>query len=405
MTGFFTTLDDLIARRPARMVVLYSGGVDGSYLLQQLRDIGTRVFAVNVQIGDAEPPERARRQAAAYGATFLDIDATDEFFDEFVPAAIHADAMFQDLFPVSSTLTRPLMARVAVRVAREHDCEVVGHTATYMQNSALRLTASVVALAPELIVAAPFLGSDVARTQKLAALRADGFEFAEGIHSIDANPWARVIECGSLEDPENMLDESVFRWTSDTANAPEDGVELDIGFSEGLPVTIDNQAIRLGEIVATLNRLGGRHAVGRSSGLEDTAFTVKNHEVREAPAATVIIKAHQVLANAVLTRHEHSVRASIAREWTAGAVAGDWFGMLGESLARCLVDLDRPLTGVVRLRLCKGSITVLRVASAYGLYYSKLGQSFHNQMQAYAYEPWLSLRTLPERTRRAEDAS
>lgn len=403
MHRFMTSLGELAEQPPRHMLLLYSGGVDGTYLLQRLQALGTTVTALHLRIGDREPFDAAAEQAERFGADFVDVDVTDRFFDGFAPAAVHADALYQEQFPVGSTLTRPLMAQTAVQVARERGCDVIGHTATYMQNSSIRISGSIAALAPEIGVAAPFLGSDLPRESKLAALRDVGVSFPEGIHSVDANPWARVIECGSLESPENRLDESVFRWTRDVADTPADPAEVLLTFEHGLPVALDERPIAFGDLVEHLNGLAGEHGVGRSSGLEDTPFGVKNHEIREAPAATVIIKAHQVLSNAVFTAQEHAVRGGIAREWTTTVVQGGWFSHLGESLARCLADLDRPLEGSVRLRLHRGSITVLSVNSANGLYYTRFGETFHASMSDYSYTPWLSLATLPSRLRRFGD--
>jgi argininosuccinate synthase len=397
---FITSLEELTERPPRHLLLLYSGGLDGTYLLQRLQDLGSTVTALNVRIGDRQPSDTAARRARQFGARFRDVDATDRFFAEFVPAAVHAEAYYQDHFPVGSTLTRPLMALTAVRVARELGCDVIGHTATYMQNSAIRLSASIAALAPDIGVAAPFLGSDIPRETKLAALADAGISFAEGIHSVDSNPWARVIECGSLEDPENYLDEGVFRWTRDVGAAPDEPAHMSLEFAEGLPVAMNGEPISLGDLVDQLNSLGGAHGVGRYSGLEDTPFGVKNHEIREAPAATIIITAHRVLSNAIYTPHEHSVRATIAREWTDTAVHGGWFRYLGESLAKCLAELDRPLEGTVDLRLLKGTVTVLRTSSPNGLYYTRLGKDFHEMMQEYSYTPWLTLTTWPSRLRR-----
>ena len=407
MRRFITTLDDLAMAPPRRLLLLYSGGVDGTYLLRwlQLHRIEAVALTVNVDgavgagANAAEESATAAEHAARFGAEYREYDAAWEFFADFVPMAIHADAYYQGQFPVGSTLTRPLMARTAVRLARELGCDAVGHTATYMQNSALRLSASVCALDGELDVVAPYLGSDVLRAEKLTALREAGLPFADGVHSVDANPWSRVIECGSLESPENELDETVFVRTRDVRDCPAEPALLDLSFEAGLPVALDGARTDLAELVGILNALGGIHGVGRFSGLEDTPFGVKNHEVRESPAAAVITAAHRALGNAVYNTREHAIRAGLARDWTDIVVHGGWYSHLGRSLAGILAALDQPLTGTVGLRLQSGSITVLRLSSPNGLYYSRLGKQFHDWMRSYSYDPWLTLATLTDQVR------
>jgi argininosuccinate synthase len=401
MDRFITTLAELSEQSPKHLVLLYSGGVDGSFLLQWLRQRDVAVTALNVRL-DTESDTYSHLPAdlaEKFGADFREIDAIAEFFAEFVPPAIHADAYYQGQFPVGSTLTRPLMARLAVVLARELEADAIAHTATYMQNSALRLSGSIAALAPDLRIAAPFLGSDLPREEKLRRLGAAGVEFNTGVHSIDANPWSRVIECGSLENPENILDESVFTWTVGPAERPAEAVEIDLGFECGLPTGLDGEPLGLSAIVLRLNKLAGRHGIGRFSGLEDTPFGVKNHEVRESPAAAVITSAHRALGNAVYGAREHSLRAFLSTEWTSAAVRGAWFTDVTQAVARCIAELDLPLTGTVRLRLHQGAVTVLRLSSPNGLYHARFGERFHELMRNYSYSPWLTLSTLADRVR------
>jgi argininosuccinate synthase len=395
MGRFLTSFTELTEHPPRHLLLLYSGGVDGSYLLHRLAGAGLNVTALYVRIGEGEDDVgHTAPHAAALGVEFLEVDATQEFFADFLPAAIHADAFYQGQFPVGSTLTRPLMARVAVAVARRLGCDAVGHTATYMQNSALRISASVAALAPDIDVAAPFLGSDVPRGEKLAALAGTGISFSTGIHSIDTNPWSRVIENGTLESPENPLDDSVFVLTRPLANTPAAAEEIELAFRDGLPVAMNGAERSLADLVSTLNPLAGNHGIGRFVGLEDTPFGVKNHEVRESPAAAVVTAAHRALSNAIFNMREHTVRAQLATEWTNAVVGGGWFGHLGQTLARCLADLDGPVTGTICLRLHRGTVTVVRLETLNGRYYSRLGQEFHDWMHQYSYAPWLSLSTL-----------
>lgn len=402
MRRFITTIAELAAGPPRHVVVLYSGGVDSTYLLQLLAELPTEVTALRVRIGDGPGVGGAAERAARFGASFREVDATDEFFAEFLPAAVHADAYYQGQFPVGSTLTRPLMARVAVRVATEVGADSVGFAATYMQNTVPRLTRALVALEPTLDVLVPFLGSPMSRAEKLAQLRACGVVMTSGTHSVDTNPWARVIENGSLESPENVLLESVFTLSSDVRDADPTPTELTLDFLAGLPVALDRRPGDLRELVGVLNPLAGRHGIGRFSGLEDTPFGVKNHEVRESPAAAVITTAHRALANAIFTPREHAVRAGLSTEWTTTVVQGGWFSLLAGPLARCLAELDRPVTGSVRLRLDHGSVTVLRLATENGLYYSRFGDEFHEWMQSIAHEPWQRMATLADEVRRQD---
>jgi argininosuccinate synthase len=399
MGQFVTTIDELVAQPPQKLLLLYSGGVDGTYLLQWARRNQIPVVSLSVRIGEAGETD-ARTRAEAFGIEHHQVDATAAFYEDFVPAAIHADAYYQGLFPVGSTLSRPLMAKCAVELASKLGCDAVGHTATYMQNSAVRLSSALISLQPDLSVVAPFLGSDVPRQEKLASLASDGMRFTRGIHSVDANPWSRVIECGTLEDPENPIPEEVFCWTRPVNETPVAAVELDLAFRHGLPVGLDGQPMALADLVPLLNDLAGIHGVGRFSGLEDTPFGVKNHEVRESPAAAVITAAHRVLANAVLSTREHAVRSQLATEWTNEVVHGGWFGTLGRSLSGALASLDEPVTGHVRLRLHRGNVQTVAVRADAGLYYTRLGEEFHDWMRQQAYQPWMALRTLSERHRR-----
>lgn len=405
MPHFISSLDELETTAPRHVLLLYSGGVDGSYLLQWLARRRIEVTALQVRIGEAGEVDSdlAKRRAATFGVSLHTVDASQEFFTRFLPPAIHADAYYQGQYPVGSTLTRPLMAKVAVDVAAQFGCDAVAHTATYTQNSSLRLSASLAALDRELVVAAPFLGSHIPREVKVEVLREAGIGFDMGVYSVDANPWARVIESGGLEDPEAMLDETVFTWTRDIDECPAGGTEIELGFAGGLPVEMDGQPTTLGDLVPVLNELAGLHGVGRFSGLEDTPFGVKNHEVREAPAATVITTAHRALANAVYGMREHTIRAALAREWTDLVVHGGWYGHLAQSLSRCLADLDAPLTGTLRLRLHRGAVRVLRLQSENGLYYSRFGQDFTRWMSGYSYGPWLTQATITDAVRSGHD--
>ncbi|MEQ4304948.1 argininosuccinate synthase domain-containing protein [Plantactinospora sp. B6F1] len=364
---FASSLHSLERHLPRRPLVLYSGGVDGSYLLRWFVTRGSEPVALTVDLGTGE--EDAAERARTLGAEPVRLSAEDEFFRDFLPAAIHAEAFYQGLYPIGSSISRPLYGKVAARVAAERGCDAICHSATALQNSGIRLSTAIAHAAPGLPLAAPFLESATPRPTMVAELAAAGVEFRHGEHSIDANPWARVIECGSLDSPENVLDTEVFEWTC-APDAPEAArpVILDLAFEGGLPVALDGKRMPLGPLVWRLNKLAGTRGVGRFSGLEDTHLWGKNHEIREAPAAAVITTAHRALSNAVFDAREHGLRQTLATAWTDSAVAGGWFDHTTGCIREVLARLDRIVTGAVTLRLVAGTVTVQRLESPHGLY-------------------------------------
>lgn len=394
-TRILTTFEELKAVDGC-ILVLYSGGLDGSYLLDWGRRNGLDLLAVHVSTGETDM-ERACRHAELLDTPFLQVDVEDRFHDEYVAAAICGNAYYQGRYPVGSSLTRPLMAEVAVSVARERGCQVVLHTATYMQNTASRLTLGILALDPEIVVAAPFLTSAVSREEKLSRLADIGLEFEHGIYSIDANPWARVIECGTLEDPRNRLPNTgVFTWTRDPAAAPETPAEITLTFSGGLPVACDGEELSLSALVARLNELGGRYGIGRFSGLEDTAFGVKNHEIREAPAAHLITTAHRALEGAILNERELTLKAHLDNEWTNLIVAGHWHTRLARALRAFAETMSAPISGTVGLRLDRGSVSIQCVDAAAALSYPAFATDFHALMGEFSIASALRLRALAD---------
>lgn len=394
-------LEDILENRDRRFLVLYSGGLDGSYFLQWAREQQLDVTALHVAFTDGDA-DRARRNAALLNTPILVEDGTEKFANDFVAAAIHTNAWYQGLFPVGSTLSRPLMAEIAARVAEDLDCDVVVHTSTFMQNTAMRLGLALLSLAPNLGVAAPFTRTTLTRGEKMAAL--DGLPLdlgANARYSVDANPWARVIENDTLEDPELILpDAGVFLWTRELEDTPATADDLSIEFDEGLPYAVDGVAMPLAEIVGALNERGGAQGVGRHVGLESlNPSGLKNHEIREAPAATLITLAHRTLESAVFTDDELTMKSLIDTKATALAVGGDWFGVLATALRSASTQLDEASTGRVRIRMHRGQATVVAKSSPNGLYYHRFGDQFAEMMRRTSVAEQLSLASLPNRLR------
>ena len=293
---------DGVFRSIRRPLLLYSGGLDSKFFLLEARGRGERrVVALHVHLGPGYPDPSAAESAAKLGADYRLIGPMESFVERFIAPAIRANASYQGQFPVCSSLSRPLMAEEAdVRIAAEEDLDGIVHSAGYLQNSASRFNQSIRTLAPQMMIGNPFLREPVTRLEKHAALSAAGVEHSGNIYSIDENLWGRVVENGVLDDPGNTVPEDVFCRTRNPIDAPRRLLDVALRFEDGLPVAIDGQARPLAVIITEMNRIAGDYGVGRFNGLEDTGFGVKNHEVRESPAAATILLALAAIECAVL---------------------------------------------------------------------------------------------------------
>lgn len=359
-------LDDL-KESVRECVLLYSGGIDSSYFLLWARANGVKVTALHVRLdpeGDIDP---LRARAENLGARCVIVDATKEFADEFISQAIYANALYQQHFPICSTLSRPLMARCAVELARKEGVKCIVHTSTFVQNSCPRFNNATRMLAPEIFIATPFIKEPIRRLEKLTALQGAGLDIEASIYSLDENIWGRVIECGELDDPGNVVPEHVFKWPGSSRLG--ENLEVVIAFEKGLPVAIDGKRMALGEIVLALREVGRRFRIGRYNGLEDTDLGTKNHEVRESPAAAIVFAGHMALERAVLNRDELRIKAVLDAEWTDLVVRGAWFSTLRDSLSLFMVRLNELVSGEVVLRLESGNAMAVAVRTNKALHF------------------------------------
>ena len=396
MTTLIDNLDDLARSGITSCILLYSGGLDGSYFLNWAKRHTLDVLALTIGIDDDLSCQEIKRTAQGLNAPFLYKDCIEQFVNEYVVKAIKANAYYQGLYPVCSSLSRPLFSRVAVQTAHEMGVQAIIHTSTYMQNSATRFNLSLMGLDPNITIAAPFLRSHFSREEKLHSLEDKGLSFPLNIYSIDKNIWGRVIECGTLENPENRLpDSGVFTWTRDITDTPNSAEEIEIAFEGGVPTVLNGQPSNVIDIVRALNILGGKHGIGRFSGLEDTVFGVKNHEIRESPAAHILITAHRELEAAVLTQSELSLKLFLDNYWTNLIVSGSWYAHLTEALFAFIDHMNELVNGKVRLKLHKGNLIVQCKSAEKGLYYAKFEADFAARMEQTAFAPFYTSMGIP----------
>jgi argininosuccinate synthase len=306
---------------------MYSGGLDSTYLLYKLMDLGfTNVHAVAVNLGAPVDQDQARLEAGAahFGAKFVYHDARDLFISEGIRPALRARARYLGMYPISSSLSRPIIARVIVDYAMKLGAPLLLHTANLSQNSLRRLNNSIEQCGFTGSFGSPYVLSVLDRESKAAALVEAGLVFMSkrGV-SIDANLYCVEIEGGPVEDPEGFsIPEDSFHWTRSTYHHEPESIKL--GFKSGELVSIDDNNLPLAEAISLLNKIVGKFGHGRHVGLEPLSTGEKVLEVREAPAAAIIMDALGHLEAATLTTKALRLKQTLVDQWVEESILGNW---------------------------------------------------------------------------------
>lgn len=355
-----------------KVALAYSGGLDTSVMIKWLQEkYGAEVYTVTLDVGQGEDLGEVAERALRLGAVeHFSIDAKEEFVRDYVFRAVKANALYENKYPVSTALSRPLIARKLVEVAKRVGADAVAHGCTGKGNDQVRMEVTVKALCPELKVIAPVREWGLSREAEMEYARRHGIPIKEGrgVYSIDQNLWGRSIECGPLDDPSEEPPEEVFEWTVPPEKAPESPTYVSIRFERGVPVELNGERLGGVELVSRMNRLAGMNAVGRIDHIEDRLVGIKSREVYECPAAVCIIEAHQDLEKLVLTRHELAFKELVDREWARLVYFGLWEDPLREDLEAFIDACQARVEGEVRLKLHRGSLRVVARSSPYSLY-------------------------------------
>jgi argininosuccinate synthase len=362
MTRLLTRLEELPTA--GRCLFLASGGLDSTFGIQWAAENEVDLHCLHIDVGGGGE-QAFERMVDHYGVPGRIVDARRRFAEEFVAPAILVGALYQGVYPLSSSLSRPLMAEIAVEEARSIGADAIVHTSEPHQNSFNRFNISIAQRAPGLDIANPFLDTRIDRLTKRAALERHGFTPPETVHSIDANLWCRVIENGSLDDGANPVPESVFAWSRPRAGRGARTVAIE--FEAGLPVAVDGERKGLDAILVELNELAGSFGIGRYNGFEQTPWGAKNHEVREAPAAATLLTAATQLRQVTLPDEALDLLVSLADAWLRAVVRGHWFKVATEALMQAILTLNQHATGTALVELRDGAPFVTAVESANSL--------------------------------------
>ena len=356
-----------------KVVLAYSGGLDTSVAIKWIQEnYDYDVVALTIDLGSEPDLPAIRQRALDVGAVDAKvIDARDLFLQYFAFPALQAGAMYEKVYPLATAIGRPLIAKLLVDVAHEVGAKAVAHGCTGKGNDQVRLDVSVTALDPELQIIAPVREWKLSRPAEIEYARKNNIPIPATVdspYSTDVNMWGRSIEAGILEDPYREPPADVWLWTKEPENAPDKAEIIEIGFENGVPVSLNGENMDSVQLVNQLNQIGGEHGVGRIDHVENRLVGIKSREIYEAPAAILLLQAHQELEDMCLSRDQARFKQTISAQISEMIYNGLWFSALHQDLRAFVESSQRYVVGSVRLKLYKGSSMVIGRKSPKSLY-------------------------------------
>ncbi len=354
------------------VALAFSGGLDTSVCVKWLQEkYDAEVITVTLDLGQRDDLDEIERRSKLIGArSHYTIDAKEEFVRDYVFPSVAANALYEGKYPLSTALGRPLIGKKLVEVAEKEGATAVAHGCTGKGNDQVRMDVTVRAMNPSLEVIAPVREWNMTRDQEIAYAQREGIPVraSKSIYSVDQNLWGRSIESGPLEDPYTEPPPDVYEWTVAPEEAPDVPGYVELGFEEGVPTKVDGRPTRPLELVRHVNELAGSHGVGRIDHVEDRLVGIKSREVYECPAALAIIDAHRDLEKLVLTRHELDFKAQVERQWAWLVYSGLWLEPLRTALDRFIAATQSRVSGTVKVKMYKGSASVVGRSSDNSIY-------------------------------------
>ena len=358
---------------PQKIVLAYSGGLDTSVILKWLaNEYGCPVIAYSADIGQDEDWDKVREKGLATGAEKVVIsDLKKDFVRDFIFPAFRANALYEGAYLLGTSLARPLIAREQVRIAEAEGADTVSHGATGKGNDQVRFELSYLALNPNLNIIAPWRIWDLtSRTRLVAYAEKHGIPVptTNKRYSSDANLLHISYEGDLLEDPWNEPEESMFQWTVSPEKAPDKATYIELSFQAGNPVALDGEALEPLAMMVKLNQLGAANGIGRLDLVENRYVGMKSHGVYETPGGTILHIAHRALETITLDREVMAIRDSLVPGYSRLIYNGFWFSPEMQLLQRTMDEAQKPVNGVVRLKLYKGNCVAVGRKSDNSLY-------------------------------------
>ncbi len=361
-------------KKSMKIAVAYSGGLDTSVMVKWLMEkYDAEIITVTGNIGQKKELNGVEAKALKTGAkkAFV-IEGTKDFVEHYVFPALRAGALYEHAYPMATSLGRPLLARMLVETALAENANAVAHGCTGKGNDQVRFEVSVAALAPQLKVIAPLREWEfTSREEEIEYAHKHNIPVSATVqspYSIDENIWGTSIECGVLEDPMIEPPADAYQRTIAPELAPNLPVTVSIEFEAGFPVGLDGQRMDPVELIQALNDLGGAHGVGRIDLVENRLVGIKSREIYEAPAATILHFAHTELERLTLDKAVFDLKSDLAQKYANLVYNGLWFSPLRNALDAFVDVTQRNVSGMVRVKLFKGSVIVSGRTSERSLY-------------------------------------
>jgi argininosuccinate synthase len=360
-----------------KVILAYSGGLDTSVMVPWIGEkYNLDVVTFTVDLGQGEDIQAIKQKALKTGAVdAIAIDARNLFVDHFVFPALMAGAMYEGKYPLATALGRPLIAKLMVDAAHEHNAAAVAHGCTGKGNDQVRFDVTFQTLDPRLRIIAPVREWSMTRPAALEFARQHNIPVEakpESPYSIDQNLWGRSCEAGLLEDPWDEPPAGAYAWTTDPTKAPDQPEVLEIEFAHGVPVALDGEKLDGAPLIERLNKIGGKHGVGRIDHVENRLVGIKSRELYEAPAAVILHDAHRELESLCLSKQAVRFKTFVSQEYADLIYNGLWFSGFHQDLFAFVASNQRFVSGLARVKLFKGKATVIGRKSEHSLYSKKL---------------------------------
>ncbi|GJL80747.1 MAG: argininosuccinate synthase [marine bacterium B5-7] len=374
-----------------KVVLAYSGGLDTSIILKWLKETyDCEVVTFTADLGQGEELEPARKKALDFGVKEIFIeDLKDEFARDYVFPMFHANTLYEGEYLLGTSIARPLIARYLVDIAERTGADAVSHGATGKGNDQVRFELSSYALNPDIKVIAPWREWDLLSREKLMdyarrnKIPVEAKPDGSSSYSMDANMLHISYEGGELEDPWVAPDESMWRWTTSPQNAPDEAEELVLGYKAGDIVSVNGTLMTPAEVMQTLNKLGGRHGVGRADLVENRYVGMKSRGCYETPAGTIMLKAHRAIESITLDREVAHLKDDLMPRYASLIYNGYWFSPERRMLQEMIDASQVHVNGEVRLDLYKGNVMIRGRQSANDSLFDEKIATFEEDEGAY----------------------